>query len=50
MTVMSATKQLRNLSGNINRDPLGMGTVNYCTDELSMSYPGTAIRTDRQEK
>ncbi len=47
---MRAKKQLLNLSGNINRDPFGTGTVNYCIDELSVTYPGKAIRTGGQEK
>jgi hypothetical protein len=47
---MRAKKQLRNLSGNINRDPLSTGTVNHYIDELSVIYPATAIRTGCQEK
>jgi hypothetical protein len=47
---MRAKKQLRNLGGTINRDPFGTGTVNYCIDQLSVTYPGTAIRTGCQEK
>jgi hypothetical protein len=38
------------LSGNINRDPFGTGTVDCCMDELSVMYPEIVIRTGRQEK
>jgi hypothetical protein len=44
---MRAKKQFRNLSGNINRDTVGTGTV---IDELSVTDPGRTIRTSRQEK
>jgi hypothetical protein len=52
---MRATRQFRDLVqsllvDNIHRDPLGTGTVIHCTDELSMIYPATAIRTGCQEK
>jgi hypothetical protein len=47
---MRAKKQRRDLSCNINRDPFGTGTVDYRIDELSVIYPGTAIRTGCQEK
>jgi hypothetical protein len=52
---MRATRQFRGLGqsllvDNINRDPLSPVTVNHCTDELSMIYPATAIRTGCQEK
>jgi hypothetical protein len=47
---MRAKKRFRNLSGNINRDTFGTGTVDYCIDELSVTDPGRTIRTSREEK
>ena len=47
---MRTEKRLGNLSSDINRGPFGTGTVSYCINEFSVTYPGVAIRTGSQEK
>jgi hypothetical protein len=50
MTRHESEKAIRNSSGNITRDPFVTQTVNYCIDELFVTFPGRAIRTGSQEK
>jgi transaldolase len=51
---MKATRQLHDLRqslwlDNTTRELLSSGTLKYCVDELSVTYPATASRIGWQE-